>query len=321
MDLTEEEKEKLRVSYKVAKKLDKLENYDRDRCDQSDSDDECDATEQDYQSMDSVPSDNSLPGTGTAGSGTFSPKSSEPPSLTESMQLMDEILSNTTMDRMAKIDKLEAILSAATLLPNDQVIRIRLICMGLLSLLILVWDDSFFTVIRRHNVQLQCQHDRSNQRQHSAVSEGEGSQQQGVSEVAKDETAEPFVNLLLPSFLLSRRQTKPSSRIAARLQHSVTPPPGPVNSGNHYNQPQQQQMPAKETREAGCQTLSTGDIVITKIFFKEDQDKAKGAPPSTDKLLTSAPPTNEMLKKNGTTGTADIMTTGGAHHQPQAQSA
>ena len=26
-------------------------------------------------------------------------------------------------------------------------------------------------------------------------------------------------------------------------------------------------------KDAACQTLSTGDIVITKIFFKEDQDK------------------------------------------------
>lgn len=126
MDLTEDEKEKLRVSYKVAKKLDKLENFDRDRGDGSDSEDECDVIEQDYQSLDSVPSDNSLPGTGSSGGpGTFSPKSSEPPSLTESMQLMDEILSNTTMDRMARIDKLEAILSAATLLPNDQVSVVR----------------------------------------------------------------------------------------------------------------------------------------------------------------------------------------------------
>lgn len=62
-----------------------------------------------------MPSDNSLTG------GTFSPRNSEPPSLTESMQLMDEILSNTSLDRMARIDKLEAILSAATLLPSDQV--------------------------------------------------------------------------------------------------------------------------------------------------------------------------------------------------------
>lgn len=35
--------------------------------------------------------------------------------------MMDEILSNQSMDRVAKIDKLEAILSAVTLLPSDQV--------------------------------------------------------------------------------------------------------------------------------------------------------------------------------------------------------
>lgn len=83
--------------------------------DNSDSDDEVEASEQDYASLDSVPSDNSLPG------GTFSPRNSEPPSLTESMHMMDEILSNKTMDRFSKIDKLEAILSAATFLPNEQV--------------------------------------------------------------------------------------------------------------------------------------------------------------------------------------------------------
>lgn len=83
--------------------------------DQSDSDDENEGNEQEYASLDSVPSDNSLQG------GTFSPRSSEPPSLTESMHLMDEILSNKTMDRLSKIDKLEAILSAATLLPTDPV--------------------------------------------------------------------------------------------------------------------------------------------------------------------------------------------------------
>lgn len=111
LDLTEEEKEKLRGSYKVAKKLEKLENMGQDR-DQSDSDDDNEVNEQDFASLDSVPSDNSL---------TFSPRNSEPPSLTESMHMMDEILSNTSMDRMARIDKLEAILSAATLLPSDQV--------------------------------------------------------------------------------------------------------------------------------------------------------------------------------------------------------
>ena len=35
-------------------------------------------------------------------------------------------------------------------------------------------------------------------------------------------------------------------------------------------------------KDAACQTLSTGDIVITKIFFKEDQDKQ-------EKVLISSP--------------------------------
>lgn len=213
MDLTEEEKEKLRVSYKVAKKLDKLENFDRDRGDQSDSDDECDIVEQDYQSLDSVPSDNSLPGTtgtgGTAGgggggTGTFSPKSSEPPSLTESMQLMDEILSNTTMDRMARIDKLEAILSAATLLPNDQ--------------------------------------------------------QPTKKDEPKGRSSKTSTSANTSS------STGAGSKLSSRLQHGATPPPAPAAK------------PVVETREASCQTLSTGDIVITKIFFKEeDKDKGKQA--------------------------------------------
>lgn len=209
MDLTEEEKEKLRVSYKVAKKLDKLENFDRDRGDPSDSEDECDVTEQDYQSLDSVPSDNSLPGTGCGGGGpgTLSPKSSEPPSLTESMQLMDEILSNTTMDRMARIDKLEAILSAATLLPNDQPAK---------------------------------------------KEEPKGRSSKSASASSAGSTG--------------------GAKMSSRFQHGATPPPAP---------------PKVETKEAASQTLSTGDIVITKIFFKEEQDK-KG-----DKTLSST------LKKNG----------------------
>ncbi|XP_050073621.1 uncharacterized protein LOC126561488 [Anopheles maculipalpis] len=279
MDLTEEEKEKLRVSYKVAKKLDKLENYDRDRCDQSDSDDECDVTEQDYQSMDSVPSDNSLPGTGTgtAGSGTFSPKNSEPPSLTESMQLMDEILSNTTMDRMAKIDKLEAILSAATLLPNDQSFADTMSSFNANT--IVVTNDNILQPAKEKD----------------AINKG-------------------------------RVSTKPSSKIAARLQHSITPPPPLASSGlgayhhQHHNQPPQQPvLPPKEMKEAACQTLSTGDIVITKIFFKEDQDKKQAA--QSDKTVAA-----ELLKKNGTTvaataGTGGELLMNASSPQPQAQSA
>lgn len=77
---------------------------------------EPDTADQEYPSLDSVPSDNSL-----QGPPTISPRNSEPPSLTESMLLMDEILSDKTMDRVERIDKLEAILSAATLLPSDSV--------------------------------------------------------------------------------------------------------------------------------------------------------------------------------------------------------
>lgn len=83
--------------------------------DNSDSDDDVDVNEPDaYASLDSVPSDNSY-------TGVVAP--SEPPSLTESMLMMDEILSDKTMDRSQRIDKLEAILSAASLLQSDQVIH------------------------------------------------------------------------------------------------------------------------------------------------------------------------------------------------------
>lgn len=225
MDLTEDEKEKLRVSYKVAKKLDKLENFDRDRGDASDSEDECDVIEQDYQSLDSVPSDNSLPGTGSSGGpGTFSPKSSEPPSLTESMQLMDEILSNTTMDRMARIDKLEAILSAATLLPNDQPAK------------------------------------KEEPKGRTPKSTGTGG---------------------------STGSSNKSSR--HQHQHGSTPPPA---------------QPKAEMKEAGCQTLSTGDIVITKIFFKEEQDK------KPEKTLSSS----VAAKRNGMEPAAEIL----VHNSVQA---
>lgn len=54
-------------------------------------------------------------------SGVISPRNSEPTSLTESMQLMDLILSDNKMERFEKIDKLEAILSAAALLPSENV--------------------------------------------------------------------------------------------------------------------------------------------------------------------------------------------------------
>lgn len=114
LDLTEDEKEKLKGSVKVAKKLEKLESMGQDRNNYSDSDEDGDNNDQEYQSMDSVPSDNSLPSLNT-----FSPKSSEPPSLLESMHLMNELLNNKSMDKEIKIDKLEALLSVAASLPDQ----------------------------------------------------------------------------------------------------------------------------------------------------------------------------------------------------------
>uniref|UniRef100_A0A1B0C935 Putative exonuclease n=1 Tax=Lutzomyia longipalpis TaxID=7200 RepID=A0A1B0C935_LUTLO len=206
LDLTEEEKEKLKGSYKVAKKLEKLENLGQDR-DQSDSEDDGEVAEHEYASLDSVPSDNSLPG-----AGTFSPRNSEPPSLTESMQLMDEILSDTTMDRMAKIDKLEAILSTATLLPNDPVFSQT-------PDQILSATSAILNANNEHNLKHQSYRDGEHKR---------GSNRGSVN-----------------------------------------------NSGNR------QKLVMKQ--DEACQTLSTGDIVITKIFFKEDQEKAQ------EKILTSTP--------------------------------
>lgn len=117
LDLTDEEKDKLKGSVKVAKKLEKLETLGQDR-NFSDSDDEVENIEQEYASMDSVPSDNSL--NGLPSLNAFSPKNSEPPSILESMDLINELLSNKSMDQAVKMDKLEALLSVAVSLPNDQ---------------------------------------------------------------------------------------------------------------------------------------------------------------------------------------------------------
>lgn len=114
LDLTEEEKDKLKGNYKVAKRLEKLENMGQDKGDSSDEDDEDKMEDTDYYNMDSCTSENSHSG------GILSPRNSETPSLTESMQMVDEILSDARMDRLEKIEKLEAILSAVTTSSNDQ---------------------------------------------------------------------------------------------------------------------------------------------------------------------------------------------------------
>ncbi|XP_077265645.1 egl_like_exo domain-containing protein [Temnothorax americanus] len=114
LDLTEDEKEKLKGSYKVARKLEKLENMGQDKADSSDDDDEDKTDDHEYQSLESYTSENSHSG------GILSPRNADTPSLTESMQMMDEILSDGRMDKLEKIEKLEAILSAVTSSTTDQ---------------------------------------------------------------------------------------------------------------------------------------------------------------------------------------------------------
>ncbi|XP_011499413.1 PREDICTED: uncharacterized protein LOC105363426 [Ceratosolen solmsi marchali] len=109
LELTKGEKEKLKGSYKVAKKLEQLENIGQDKNDSSDEDDDDDKNDEiEYPSSDSFTSENSLSG------GIVSPRSLEPPSLMESMQMVDEILSDGLMDGFDKIERIEAILSAVT---------------------------------------------------------------------------------------------------------------------------------------------------------------------------------------------------------------
>lgn len=134
IELTEEDKEKLKGSYKVAKKLEKLENRDNRAMD-SDEDDDYDCDGCDYPSMDSFTSnmsensptspDTSLSPRGAASPGG-SPRSTNSPSanlglqgngpvsLTESMQMVDDILSNGNLDRLDRIERLETILAQAT---------------------------------------------------------------------------------------------------------------------------------------------------------------------------------------------------------------
>jgi exonuclease 3'-5' domain-containing protein 1 len=63
LELTKEEKEKLKSSYKVAKKLEKLESMGQDKNDSSDEDEDDDRNDEiEYPSSDSFTSENSLSG-------------------------------------------------------------------------------------------------------------------------------------------------------------------------------------------------------------------------------------------------------------------
>ncbi|XP_033253475.1 uncharacterized protein LOC117192819 [Drosophila miranda] len=199
MDLTENEKERLKGYYKVAKKLEKMESAGNPSKDQSDSEDEAEPNENEmFPSLDSVPSDNSF-------SGTFSTRfSSEPPSLTESMQMLEEILQNKSMDRIARIDKLEAILTTATSLPCDQILASNSIQEQLGSSIATTDNLQIIREKSRNNRNCNCQGERS------------------VTPILRT-TDRRVVKLV----------------------------------------------------DAESQTLSTGDVVITKIFFQDEHERAK----------------------------------------------
>nr|XP_016929944.1 uncharacterized protein LOC108009794 [Drosophila suzukii] len=201
MDLTEDEKERLKGYYKVAKKLEKMESAGNPNKDQSDSEDEPEPNENDtFPSLDSVPSDNSL-------SGTFSPRfSSEPPSLTESMQMLEEILQNKSMDRIARIDKLEAILTTATSLPCEQIIA------------------------------------------------SNSMQEQLGSSIATTENLQ-----------IIREKSRNIKNCNCQGERSVTPILRTTDKR------------VVKLVDAESQTLSTGDVVITKIFFQDEHERAKEA--------------------------------------------
>lgn len=114
LSLTEDEKEKLKGCYKVAKKLEKLESLGQDKNESSDDDDDdCfddEEKNEEYPSLDSCTSDNSQ-------NDVISKM--ESPSLTESMKMVDDILEDGQMDGFERIDKLEAILSAVACSTSD----------------------------------------------------------------------------------------------------------------------------------------------------------------------------------------------------------
>lgn len=190
LDLTEEEKDKLKGCHKISKKLEKLESIGQEK----DSDSEDDDREQEMASLESNHSGS-----------VSSPHSTQPPSLTESMQLMDEILSDSTMDRVAKINKLEAILSSVAPLSGELDVR--------------------FSQTMEQTLPLLESKDWSNLSQ--------------------------ILNI------------DPEGKNCYCKCHN--------NAKNNVKEPVQ--VKKIDTSVVGCQTLSTGDIVITRIHFREE-DKA-----------------------------------------------
>lgn len=203
LELTEEEKEKLKGCHKISKKLEKLEAIGQDKF--SDSEDE--DRENEMASLESNPSDS-----------ISSPHSTQPPSLTESMQMMDEILSDSTMDKVEKINRLEAILSAVAPLSGEL-------------------EDKFSQTMEQ-TLPLLKNKDWSN-----------------LSQILNIDS--PKKNCCCNC------HTSPIEEVKF----------------NEINN--------KKNTEVGSQTLSTGDIVITRIYFREE-DKLN------ERTLDASPPGKRM---------------------------
>ncbi|KAK7077852.1 hypothetical protein SK128_007053 [Halocaridina rubra] len=219
LELSDEEREKLEGSYKVAKKLERLQSKkdrddspdkngddDDDNSDDDDDDDRDGVEDGEYPSLSSVGSG----GSGGSGGGLLSPRCDGEgdgegyggsPSLTTSMNMVDQVLSNGAMDRLEKIDRLEAILAAAT-----QV------------------SDPSSPVGTNSSSTAPC----------CCPCHGYS---QGVTVSPQSSPPHslhhPHSNVMLPASALSSKA------------------------------------------DAQCQTLSTGDIVITKVFFPDSPDNVK----------------------------------------------
>ncbi|CAG0898442.1 unnamed protein product [Darwinula stevensoni] len=111
IELSDSEREKLEGSQKVLKKLERLQGKNEREVWSPE-----DGLEEEFPSLDSACTESTSPDSSLASStgGVLSPTHMESGSLTESMQLVDQILSNGKIPRFDKIDRIEAILAAAT---------------------------------------------------------------------------------------------------------------------------------------------------------------------------------------------------------------
>lgn len=170
-----------------------------DNSDDEDEDDREGMEDAEFPSLSSVGSG----GSGGSGGGLLSPRCNGEgdgegyggsPSLTTSMNMVDQVLSNEAMDRLEKIDRLEAILAAAT-------------------------------------------------------------QGSGTSSPAAPSSISPPAPCCCPC-------------------HGAAPSSSPHVVPHHPHGGASPQSYASRA-DAGCQTLSTGDIVITKVFFPDSPDNTK----------------------------------------------